>query len=69
MVMSARSRRLSRREDEILDAICTGLSYREIAKRLSITLRTVKFHAQSIRRKRGTPRYENLRKSETRSRL
>ena len=45
---------LTDREREVLVLLVTGLPNKEIAKRLVITLATVKFHARSIRNKLGT---------------
>jgi two-component system, NarL family, nitrate/nitrite response regulator NarL len=38
------STRLTRRQSEILGMICSGLSNKEIAKRLEVSVSTVKFH-------------------------
>jgi DNA-binding NarL/FixJ family response regulator len=35
---------LTRRQSEILGMICSGLSNKEIAQRLEISVRTVKYH-------------------------
>ena len=44
---------LSRRELEVLSLIAEGLSNQEIARRLVISLRTVKWHASNIYGKLG----------------
>jgi DNA-binding NarL/FixJ family response regulator len=47
--------RLTRREDEIMALIVAGLSNKEIARRLFISLSTVKNHVHSILRKLEVP--------------
>jgi DNA-binding CsgD family transcriptional regulator len=44
---------LTPREAQILDAIADGLSNKAIARRLGISLHTVKFHIESVFRKLG----------------
>ena len=44
---------LSLREKEVFDLLCEGLSNREIAKRLFISLETVKVHARHVYDKLG----------------
>jgi DNA-binding NarL/FixJ family response regulator len=44
---------LTPREAQILDAIADGLTNKAIARRLSISLHTVKFHFESVFRKLG----------------
>jgi len=44
---------LTPRETEVLAAISEGLSNKEIARRLEISLHTVKFHIESLLRKLG----------------
>ena len=50
---TAADAKLTGREQEILDALADGLTNKEIAKRLWLTQRTVKFHLSSIYRKLG----------------
>ena len=45
--------RLSRREQEVLRLVAEGLPTKQIARRLAITERTVKFHVASLLRKLG----------------
>ena len=44
---------LTPREAQILDAIADGLTNKAIARRLGISLHTVKFHVESVFRKLG----------------
>ena len=44
---------LTEREKEILQMVVTGLSNQQISDRLSITIRTVKFHTSNIYAKLG----------------
>jgi DNA-binding CsgD family transcriptional regulator len=44
---------LSKRENEIATAICNGYKYEEIAKKLHISISTVKTHSSAIYRKLG----------------
>jgi DNA-binding NarL/FixJ family response regulator len=44
---------LSRREAEVLNCICDGLSHQETAERLNIADQTVKFHASKVYKKLG----------------
>jgi DNA-binding NarL/FixJ family response regulator len=41
------------RELQVLHSVAQGLPYREVARRLAITERTVRFHLASLRRKAG----------------
>ena len=50
---------LTRREREVLTLICDGLSRREIAERLNITINSVKTHFSNILSKTG---YESVAK-------
>lgn len=49
----ARQSRLSARESEVLQLLCLGRSYEEIAQDLRITARTVRFHQGNVFRKLG----------------
>lgn len=67
MLSSARSRRwvagssdLSRREREVLDALLGNLSNKEIASKLHISERTVKFHISNLLAKFGVQRRTDL---------
>jgi len=51
---------VSRREKEILHALLENLSNKEIAKKLNISERTVKFHVASLLRKYGVQRRTDL---------
>ena len=51
---------LSRRERETLDALLENLSNKEIANRLHISERTVKFHVSSLLAKFGVRRRTDL---------
>ncbi len=51
LVESPHAARLTPREIEVLTAISEGLSNKAIARRLAISLHTVKFHIESIFRK------------------
>jgi DNA-binding NarL/FixJ family response regulator len=44
---------LTPREVEVLQAVANGLSNKEIARELGISLHTVKFHLESLMRKLG----------------
>jgi DNA-binding NarL/FixJ family response regulator len=46
---------LSRREREVADLLAEGLSNKQVARRLAITLATVKDHVHRILRKSGLP--------------
>lgn len=59
-VPAADSADLSRREREVLDALLANLSNKEIAARLNISERTVKFHVSSILAKFGVQRRADL---------
>lgn len=48
-----RTRLLSGRELQVLRLVASGLSIKEMARRLAITERTVKFHVTSIFNKLG----------------
>lgn len=52
--------RLSRREREVLDALLENLSNKEIASKLQISERTVKFHVSSLLAKFGVRRRTDL---------
>jgi len=56
----ARGARLSRREEEVLDALVDNLSNKEIAQRLHISERTVKFHVSNVLSKFGVARRADL---------
>jgi len=56
----ARGARLSRREEEVLDALVDNLSNKEIAERLHICERTVKFHVSNVLSKFGVARRADL---------
>lgn len=45
------TRNLSPREREVLDAISLGLTNRQVAQRLAVSVHAVKFHLASIYRK------------------
>lgn len=45
--------RLSSREDEVVDMIVKGFSNAEIASRLGVTEKTIKFHLTNIYAKKG----------------
>jgi DNA-binding CsgD family transcriptional regulator len=51
--VNGNKRALSPREREVLDAVTLGLTNREIAIRLGVTVHAVKFHLASIYRKLG----------------
>ena len=53
--MAAALRRLTRREGEVLDQLVTGLSNKEIARRLGCSDATVKVHVKAILKKLGAP--------------
>lgn len=52
--------RLSRREQQVLDALLTNLVNKEIAVRLNISERTVKFHVSNLLAKFGVRRRADL---------
>jgi DNA-binding NarL/FixJ family response regulator len=54
------SKKLSRREQEILDSLLTNLSNKEIANKLNISERTVKFHVSNLLSKYGVQRRADL---------
>jgi len=56
----ARGAQLSRREEEVLDALVGNLSNKEIAQRLHISERTVKFHVSNVLSKFGVARRSDL---------
>jgi DNA-binding NarL/FixJ family response regulator len=56
----ARGARLSRREEEVLNALVGNLSNKEIAQRLYISERTVKFHVSNVLSKFGVARRSDL---------
>lgn len=67
MLSSVRGRRwisgpadLSRREREVFDALMENLSNKEIASKLNISERTVKFHVSSLLAKYGVQRRNDL---------
>jgi DNA-binding CsgD family transcriptional regulator len=45
--------KISRREQEVLDGVLQGLGNKEIASRLNVSVRTVKFHVSSLLAKFG----------------
>jgi DNA-binding NarL/FixJ family response regulator len=51
---------LSRRETEVLEALLDNLSNKEIAQRLHISERTVKFHVSNLLAKYGVTRRSDL---------
>lgn len=51
--LAGRATTLSRREQEVLRLVAQGLSTKQVARRLGITERTVKFHVASILNKLG----------------
>ena len=51
---------LSRREREVLDALLENLANKEIASRLNISERTVKFHVSNLLSKLGVRRRADL---------
>lgn len=53
---------LTEREEDVLCCISEGLSNREIAHRLGITVKTVEFHLAGARRKLGLEGPENVRR-------
>jgi len=54
------SARLSRREQEVLDGVIENLANKEIAQRLNISERTVKFHVSNLLSKFGVARRADL---------
>ena len=61
---------LTPREIEVLEAIADGLTNKAIARRLNISLHTVKFHVESVFRKLGVrTRAEAVAKTSERRRL
>lgn len=56
----ARRRGLSPRERSVLRYIALGYRYEEIGRRLAIATRTVKMHAESLRRKTGASTRRDL---------
>jgi DNA-binding NarL/FixJ family response regulator len=54
------SSELSRREREVLDALLENLANKEIASRLNISERTVKFHVSNLLSKFGVRRRADL---------
>jgi DNA-binding NarL/FixJ family response regulator len=55
VLMLAEGARLTPRETQVAALIAEGLSNREIATKLVVSLRTVDAHAEHIRRKLGVP--------------
>ena len=53
-------RHLTRRESEVVLLVGTGISNREIAQQLGLTVGTVKAHVHSIFRKTGARRRSDL---------
>jgi len=51
---------LSRREQEVLDSLLENLSNKEIASKLNIAERTVKFHVSNLLNKFGVRRRADL---------
>jgi DNA-binding CsgD family transcriptional regulator len=51
---------LSRREREVLDSLLENLANKEIASRLNISERTVKFHVSNLLNKFGVRRRADL---------
>lgn len=54
------SKKVSRREQEILDGLLQNLSNKEIANQLNISERTVKFHVSNLLAKHGVQRRADL---------
>jgi DNA-binding NarL/FixJ family response regulator len=54
------AKELSRREQEVLDALLENLANKEIASRLNISERTVKFHVSNLLSKFGVRRRADL---------
>jgi DNA-binding NarL/FixJ family response regulator len=54
--MGPRSATLTRRERQVLDGMCRGLSYGQIAGELGIATETARTHAAGVRRKLGVSR-------------
>ncbi len=54
------ARRLSRREKEVLELLLRNLSNKEIAKELTISARTAKFHVSNLLAKHGVRRRADL---------
>ena len=51
--MSSESVSLSRREQQVLDLICTGMADKEVAAQLSITCATVRTYVARLEQKLG----------------
>lgn len=51
---------LSKREQEVLQLISEGFQNKSIAKKLSISVKTVEFHKENLKHKLGTPTIKDL---------
>lgn len=60
VAVNLRGPQLSRREEEVLNALLDNASNKEIAQRLNISERTVKFHVSNLLSKFGVARRSDL---------